>query len=149
MPTSGRSWQNIRYISREIIIEINKEMITGFGGANFQGEDNLKNAGSLSYIIDAIQNPIHGTDLYPTIFEKAAALGHQIICRHIFHDGNKRTGFEVMRAFLILNGYYLRIDKETTKKALDIARGEVSVTDLAKWLEAKVIPMELPEESSL
>jgi len=149
MPTSGRNLQNIRYINREIIIEINKEMIDRFGGVDFEGADNVRNPDSLSYILEAIQNPICGKDLYPMIFEKAAALGHQIICRHVFYDGNKRTAFESIRLFLFINNYYLRIDKGIVEKALEIAAGKVSIGNLAKWLEQKAIPMEWPEESSL
>lgn len=148
MPTSGRNLQNIKYIGRQIIIQINKDMIDRFKGASFQGPDNLRDPGSLSYILEAIQFPIQGQHLYPTIFEKAAALGHRIIRGHVFHDGCKRTGSEAMRLFLAFNGYYLPTDKETIKKALDIAEGRVTVKDLAEWLQARAIPMEWREESS-
>jgi death-on-curing protein len=32
-------------------------------------------------------------DLYPTPYEKAAAIGESIVKNHPFIDGNKRTGF--------------------------------------------------------
>lgn len=148
MPTSGRNLLSIKFISREIIIEINREMIDRFGGAYFQGNNNLQNPAPLSYILEAIQNPIYGKDLYPTIFKKAAAIGHRIICEHVFYDGNKRTAFEVMRLFLSINGYYLRIDSETIDEALDVAKGQVSIEDLANWLESKATPIKWSEESS-
>ena len=148
MPTSGRNLPSIKYISRQIIIEINNEMIGRFKGASFREPDNLKNPGSLSYILEAIQFPVGGQNLYPTIFEKAAALGHEIIHAHVFHDGCKRTGSEVMRLFLAFNGYYLPTDAETIKKALDIAESRATPKDLAEWLEARAVPMAWPEESS-
>jgi death-on-curing protein len=46
-----------------------------------------------------------GDELYPTLVEKAAALGFSLIQNHPFADGNKRTGHAVMAVFLALNGY--------------------------------------------
>ena len=45
--------------------------------------------------------PLAGEDLYPTLVDKAAALGHRIIQCHPFVDGNKRTGHAAMELFLI------------------------------------------------
>jgi death on curing protein len=43
--------------------------------------------------------------LYPSSIEKAAALLESILINHPFVDGNKRTGYTIMRLFLIQNGY--------------------------------------------
>lgn len=45
-----------------------------------------------------------GEDLYPTVIEKAIALGFSMIMNHPFVDGNKRTGHAALETFLILNG---------------------------------------------
>ncbi|MCB0029766.1 MAG: Fic family protein [Anaerolineales bacterium] len=45
--------------------------------------------------------PLAGEDLYPTLVDKAAALGHSMIQYHPFVDGNKRTGHAAMELFLI------------------------------------------------
>jgi death on curing protein len=45
-----------------------------------------------------------GDDLYPTLVDKAAALGFSLVMNHPFVDGNKRTGHAAMETFLILNG---------------------------------------------
>jgi death-on-curing protein len=34
-----------------------------------------------------------GLELYPTVYDKAAAYLYHIVCNHPFNDGNKRTGF--------------------------------------------------------
>jgi death-on-curing protein len=52
----------------------------------------------------AIQRPFQtfgGEDLYPTDYEKAAALGESLIENHPFVDGNKRTGYILMKALLM------------------------------------------------
>ena len=46
-----------------------------------------------------------GTELYPTLVEKAAALGFSLIKNHPFVDGNKRVGHAAMETFLVLNGH--------------------------------------------
>lgn len=46
-----------------------------------------------------------GEDLYPSVFEKAAALLHSLVMNHPFLDGNKRTAYETMKRFLYVNGY--------------------------------------------
>ena len=45
-----------------------------------------------------------GEDLYPSLLEKAVALGFSIIMNRQFVDGNKRTGHAVTETFLVLNG---------------------------------------------
>lgn len=44
-----------------------------------------------------------GKELYPTIIEKASALGFSIVINHPFIDGNKRAGHAAMEIFLVLN----------------------------------------------
>lgn len=46
-----------------------------------------------------------GQDLYPTLAEKAAALGFSLIANHPFVDGNKRVGHAAAETFLRLNGF--------------------------------------------
>jgi death-on-curing protein len=149
MPTSGRNWPNIKHLSPQIIVEINRELIERFGGAYAAQVDNLQNPGSLYYILEAIATSMGSRDLYPSIFEKAAALGHSIIQKHVFFDGNKRTAFEVVRLFLSENRYDLPLDDEAIEKALAISEGELGLGEFANWLENKAIPMppEWPEES--
>jgi death-on-curing protein len=47
-------------------------------------------------------------DLYPTLPDKAAALGFSLIQNHPFLDGNKRTGHAAMETFLVLNGHEIQ-----------------------------------------
>jgi death-on-curing protein len=93
------------------IVTVNRSMITRFGGFYVEADQNLGNPGALEYVFEAIQGSLFGQDLYPTLIEKAAVLCWKIIRNHVFHDGNKRTGMEVCRLFLDLNGYDMRIDR--------------------------------------
>lgn len=95
----------------EEIVLINRRMCETSGGLH-DGGDNFANRSSLDYILNAIHESYFGEELYPTIADKAAAVGSRIITGHVFHDANKRVGLEACRQMLELNGYLLPIDQE-------------------------------------
>ena len=111
-------------------------MTEEFGGF-FDGRENLSNPNSLEYVLEAIQKSYFGHDPYPTLIEKAAAIGWNIIEGHVFHDGNKRTGMEACRLFLDLNGYVMQIDQEVVNMALQIATNQVQFSDFVQWVEQR------------
>jgi death-on-curing protein len=74
-------------------------------------------------------------ELYPTILEKAASLPESILANHPFIDDNKRTGYVLMRLFLIQNGFDIHANQEEKYNfIIDIASGKSKVEDIAKWL---------------
>jgi death-on-curing protein len=111
-------------------------MIEASGGY-FSPPDNLRNRESLEYILDAIENPIFGTCIFPTITEKAAALAHNIIVSHVFFDGNKRTAMHTAWMFLQSNGVNMQPDSTVEDIALGIATGTSTRSDLCSWLHEK------------
>jgi death-on-curing protein len=59
--------------------------------------------------------------------DKAAVYCHNIICNHIFSDGNKRTGLGAALVFLNLNGLDISqtiTDEILTAFILKIASGQ-------------------------
>lgn len=78
-------------------------------------------------------------ELYPTLLDKAAALGHALILNHPFVDGNKRIGQAAMETMLFLNGYEIVAEvSEQERLILAVAEGQVSRIELAQWLERYV-----------
>ncbi|WP_391573533.1 type II toxin-antitoxin system death-on-curing family toxin [Cohnella sp.] len=74
-------------------------------------------------------------DAYPTLFDKAAALLESLVKNHCFHNGNKRTAYLVTKSFLMLNGYYLRMEREfAVEFIVDIAKGEHSLKTISSLL---------------
>lgn len=122
------------------IAAINRRMLVTFGGFLVEANDNLANPGPLLYVLEAIQVPIFGKDLFPTLVEKAAALAWYIITHHVFHDGNKRTGMETCRLFLELNGYTLTIDQQVVRIAVEIATRQLTYEVFVAWLETRTNP---------
>ncbi len=78
-----------------------------------------------------------GQDLYPTIADKAAALGHSLIQNHPFVDGNKRVGHAAMEVFLVLNGYEISASVDEQEEIiLSVASGQMSRAELANGLNS-------------
>ena len=97
-----------------------------------------------SALLSALAQPkmtFEGKDLYPTLIEKAAALGYSIISNHPFVDGNKRIGHAALEVFLILNGYEIEADVDEQENIiLHLASGELTRDEFLTWLEKHVIP---------
>ena len=82
----------VKTLSKEAIISINKQFNDG----------TLRSDAELEHIVFKVANT-RGID------RKAATLLMDIARRHPFVDGNKRTAFESMLAFLELNGKKLDV----------------------------------------
>ena len=74
----GKASRTLIFPTREDITNLNRYHITNTGGFD-DGGANLKNSGSLEWVLDAIQYPLFGVDNYPGIAEKAAILAWIII----------------------------------------------------------------------
>ena len=80
-----------------------------------------------------------GQELYPTIVEKASALGFSLVMNHPFVDGNKRTGHAALETFLILNGFEIRASVDEQEKIiLRLATGELRRDEFTEWIAAHV-----------
>lgn len=75
--------------------------------------------------------------------ELAAAYAFGLAKNHGFVDGNKRVAFAAMGVFLRANGLRLVApEPEAYAVVIDLATGELSEADLARWLRASVERME-------
>ena len=83
-------------IALDDILELHKRSIADYGGLN-----GIRDIGLLESAIARAYQTFEGNDLYPTPYEKAAALGESLITNHPFIDGNKRTGMAAMYALLL------------------------------------------------
>ncbi len=133
----GKAGRALVFLTEDEVIEINRRMISHFGGIYFPGDNNLSNPGSLRYLVQAIQGSVFGRNLHPSVFDKAAALAFEIITAHVFHDGNKRTGVEACRLFLELNGWSLSIEGSIVDVALQVEARVMTRARLAQWLKSR------------
>ncbi len=117
------------FLEAEQVIFINKIVVERFGGLN-----GIRDKGLLE---SAITNP---QNLYfynnPDIVTLASSYAVSIIKNHPFLDGNKRTGFASMNAFLELNDTIINFpEDETVDTMLKVATSELDVEGLALWLK--------------
>jgi death-on-curing protein len=126
----------VRYISIEEVEELHRRVIQQSGGAS-----GLRDRGSLESSVRQPLQSFGDHDFYPSVAEKAAALGYFLIQNHPFLDGNKRIGHAALEAVLMLNGYQLSgsVD-EHEEVVLAVARGESSREQFTEWVQKRVVP---------
>ena len=113
------------FIGLEEILLIHKRIFENSGGSiGIRDKNGLESAVNQPFVTFA------GTDLYPTLVEKACALGFFLIANHPFVDGNKRIGQAAMETVFILNGFEIIADiDEQERIILDVAAGKVNRED--------------------
>jgi len=119
------------------VLELHSLIIEETGGS-----DGLRDANALESAVVQPQMSFGGSDLYPTLVEKAAALSFSLLQNHPFVDGNKRIGFAAAIAFLRANGHDLSgsVDKQE-RVVLALAAGELSREAWTDWVRDHVCPL--------
>ena len=99
------------------------------------GRAGVRDFGLLDSAIKSVYQTFDGQELYPTIEEKAARLGFNLITNHAFVDGNKRIGLLVMLTFLEINNIKLKItDDDLVNLGFDVAQGKSKYKDILSWI---------------
>lgn len=127
----------IRYLTLTEILHLHQQVVRQTGGA-----EGLRDLNALMSALAQPQMTFDGVELYPTLAEKAAALGFSITMNHPFidgKDGNERTGHAAMETFLVMNGFEITasIDEQETVMLL-LASGELDRKTLTDWLKSHV-----------
>lgn len=131
----------MRYLTKKRVIQLNKATVDAHGG-NFMPPNNFLHEENLDYLLEAVQAEMFGQPLYPNISDKAAIYCYNIICNHIFSDGNKRTDLVSALLFLNLNGFDLSLkinDATLTDYILKIASGESNLEECRAWFAENVV----------
>jgi death-on-curing protein len=125
----------MRYLTLNEVLVLYRRIIEETGGTTGIRDFNL-----LESALAQPRQTFGGTELYPTLVEKATALGFSLIMNHPFVDGNKRVGHAAMEVFLVLNGYEIKTPLEEQEQViLDIAAGKMSREPFTEWLATHVI----------
>ena len=125
----------MRYLTLNEVLEVHRQVMAQSGGA-----EGLMHLPALESALAQPQMTFGGEDLYPTLVDKAAALGYALIMNHPFLDGNKRTGHAAMEVFLVLNGYEIRATvAEQEHVMLQVAASEIDREEFTTWLRTHVV----------
>jgi death-on-curing protein len=109
-----------------------------------QGAMGIRDLGALESAIAQPRMTFGGEDLYPTVVDKASALGFSIVMNHPFIDGNKRTGHAAMETFLVLNGLEINASVDEQERViLALAAGDLERDAFTNWLKQRVVTITL------
>lgn len=119
------------YLDFDAVVEINA--IYGGTGASVNDELGVRSA-----LAEPAQT-WEGSELYPTLWHKAACLLRGLASTQYFGDGNKRTAYICAETFLILNGVTLKSQPVIFTEVLvrGVAGGAVPLNKVAEWFAAR------------
>lgn len=122
----------IRYLTTQDVLLLHHISIEKSGGSH-----GLRDPGLLDSAVHRPQATFAGTDLYPTLFDKAGALCHSLIKNHVFVDGNKRTSLLAAMTMLELNGYRFECkQEELVAFGLAIDNENIPSEEITIWLKS-------------
>ncbi|MEK7536126.1 MAG: type II toxin-antitoxin system death-on-curing family toxin [Patescibacteria group bacterium] len=121
----------IEYLTPEDLLYIHSAIISETGGSH-----GLRERDVLVGITISPKQIVFGKEFYPTLFDKAAVYVREIVMRHPFVDGNKRTGITSAFVFLDKNEYIATAKQGSVEKfAVEIAVNHLEIPEIAKWLK--------------
>lgn len=114
--------------------QIHNLLIEEFGGAK-----GTRDLGALDAAINRPFATFDQQELYPNPEEKAAAIIESILINHPFIDGNKRTGYVLMRLLLLQSGLDIKAEPDDKYEfVISIATGKLQFDGIKKWIESKL-----------
>jgi death-on-curing protein len=128
----------MRYLTLIEVLNLHRQIIEQSGGAL-----GVRDLGALESALAQPRMTFGGEDLYPTLVDKAAAVGFSIIMNHPFVDGNKRTGHAAMETFLVLNGMEISASVDEQEQViLALASGNSGRESFVEWLKQHIKAIE-------
>lgn len=126
--------QTPKFLEIADVLDIHQILIEQLGGMS-----GVRDEGLLESALSQPKASFFGELLHPTIHEQAAAYLYHLAKNHPFLDGNKRTAYGAMEAFLRLNGYNLALsNEESYNMVIQVAQGEMSKEELTSLLEQHI-----------
>jgi death on curing protein len=135
----------IKYLTKNQVIKLNLVTINEHGG-NLMPPHNFLHEDNLDYLLESVQAEMFGQELYPIISDKAALYCYNIICNHIFTDGNKRTGLASALIFLNLNRQDLSLEVTNpilTDFIIKVTSGSSSLGECREWFKNNIVALEI------
>ena len=127
----------MRYVTLGEVVELHRRLLQATGGAS-----GIRDFGALESAVAQPKATFGGSDLHPTLAEKAAVLCVALVQGHPFNDGNKRVGHAAMETLLVLNGTEIDACFDAQERLiLDLAEGRLGRSELADWLRRHLKPL--------
>jgi death-on-curing protein len=126
----------VRYLSVAEVVELHRRLLIQFGGS-----DGIRDRAALQSAVGEPLQTFDGDDLYPTLIDKAAAIGFFLCRNHAFVDGNKRVAHAALEATLLLNGFELSASVDEQERVmLRLANGSMGRDEFTAWVRKRTVP---------
>ena len=110
--------------------QLHQILIVKFGGSH-----GIRDKSALESALARPFQTFDKKELYPSILEKGASLIESILVNHPFIDGNKRTGYTLLRLFLLQNAIDITASKDNKYEfVINIASGTLKYEAILSWL---------------
>jgi death-on-curing protein len=127
----------MRYLALAEVVDLHRRLLEATGGPL-----GIRDLGALESALAQPRMTLAGSDVYPALVDKAAALCFSLVGNHPFVDGNKRVGHAAMETFLVLNGAEIDASLDEQERVmLDLAAGRADRSQLADWLRQHLKPL--------
>ena len=124
----------MRYLTLNEVLDLYQQVMEQSGGAV-----GIRDLNALESAVAQPRMTFGGEELYPTVVEKASALGFSLVMNHPFVDGNKRIGHAAMETFLVLNGFEINASVDEQERViLQLAASELDRDEFTKWLHVHI-----------
>jgi death-on-curing protein len=124
----------MRFLALGEVLALHQRILAASGGT-----PGVRDLGGIASAVSQPKVSVGGQDAYPTLIDKATALGFSLIRNHGFLDGNKRIAHAAMEVFLIMNDIEISASVDEQERfMLSLAAGQVSRESLAEWLRSNV-----------
>ena len=124
------------YLTPATVLLIHDQVCRKFGGSR-----GVRDEGALLAALARPRATFERRPLYPSLFEKAAALLESLCQNHPFVDGNKRVAYVAAALFLQQNGWTIESgEDDAVGFMLRVASGKLHKDEIRIWLEEHAVP---------
>ncbi|MFY3740705.1 MAG: death-on-curing protein [Candidatus Nitrosomirales archaeon] len=130
--------KDIIYPDFDIALKLRRRILRESGESDI--DDSFISEDNFLYVIETVQDIGNEEKSYrDAIVRKSAYVLYSLVQNHPFWDGNKRTAFAISTFILESNGFELNAEKdESIKFVLEIAKGNLTLKDVEKWISGKI-----------
>lgn len=121
-------------ITIEQVLIIHSILIEKFGGGS-----GVRDQGLLESALHRPYSTFDNQELYRSPEEKASSIIESILINHPFIDGNKRTGYTLMRLILLEHGKDIEASEEEKYQfVIGVASGELKYEAILLWIKGNL-----------
>ena len=119
------------------VIHHHNLLIDAFGGSyGVRDRDLLESSLAIPFVTFDQQ------ELYPDAISKASAVLESLLINHPFVDGNKRTGYLLMRLILLEEGLDIFASQhEKYEFVIKVAEGSFNFEKIKEWIANKIVTL--------